>query len=120
MRSIRGKLAHVAGLAAEGCVEQFYLRSGREIVARRWRSSGGEIDLVARDGAEVVFIEVKKSSTHTRAAEHLRPSQMARLCAAATAFIANEPQGQLTPMRFDVALVDAAGHVEIVENAFAA
>ena len=120
MRAIRGKLAYEAGKAAEGCVEQVYLRGGCEIVARRWRGAGAEIDLVARDGAEVIFIEVKKSDTHFHAAEHLRPAQMARLCAAASAFIANEPMGQLTPMRFDVALVDATGQIEIIENAFAA
>lgn len=120
MRANRGKVAHEAGAAAEGCVEQYYLRHGREIIARRWRGAGGEIDLVARDGAEVIFIEVKKSDTHAHAAEHLRPAQMARLFAAASEFIAHEPQGQLTPMRFDVALVDALGRIEIVENAFAA
>ncbi len=120
MRTIRGKLAYEAGKAAECCVEQVYLRGGRQIVARRWRGSSGEIDLVARDGGEVIFIEVKKSDTHAHAAEHLRSMQIARLCAAASEFIAHEPMGQLTPMRFDVALVDAAGRIEIVENAFAA
>lgn len=120
MRSARGKLAHLSGMAAEGSVEQFYLRRGCNIVARRWRAAGGEIDLVVRDGAEVIFVEVKKSDTHAHAAEHLRPAQIARICAAASEFIAQEPQGQLTPMRFDVALVDAVGRVEIVENAFAA
>lgn len=120
MRAIRGKVAHEAGKAAESCVEHVYLRGGREILARRWRGAGGEIDLVARDGAEIIFIEVKKSDSHAHAAEHLRPAQMARLCAAASEFIASEPMGQLTPMRFDVALVDACGRIEIVENAFAA
>ncbi|HRK41553.1 MAG TPA: YraN family protein [Gemmobacter sp.] len=116
---MRGKLAYEAGRAAEGCVEQAYLRGGRQIVARRWRGSCGEIDLIAREGDEMIFIEVKKSDTHTHAAEHLLPAQMARLYAAASEFIANEPMGQLTPMRFDVALVDATGRIEIVENAFA-
>ncbi len=120
MRSARGKLAFEAGKAAEGCVEQLYLRQGFQIVARRWRGVAGEIDLVARDGAEMIFIEVKKSDTHAHAAEHLGPRQIARLCAAASEFVAGEPMGQLTPMRFEVALVDAVGQIEIVKNAFAA
>lgn len=82
--------------------------------------AGGEIDLVARDGAEVIFIEVKQSDTHAHAAEHLGRHQMARIYAAASEFLAGEPMGQLTPMRFDVALVDGGGVIEIVENAFAA
>ena len=120
MRAIRGKLAYEAGRAAEGSVEQLYMRGGREIIARRWRGAGGEIDLVARDGPEVIFIEVKKSDTHAHAAEHLGRHQMARIYAAASEFLAGEPMGQLTPMRFDVALVDGVGVIEIVENAFAA
>ena len=120
MRAITGKLAHEAGKAAEGSVERVYLRAGREIAARRWRGTAGEIDLVARDGAEIIFIEVKKSDTHAHAAEHLGPRQMARIQSAASEYLAGEPMGPLTPVRFDVALVNGQGVVEIIENAFAA
>jgi putative endonuclease len=101
-------------------VEQLYTGSGRPICARRWRGSSGEIDLIARDGAEVIFIEVKHSKTHAQAAERLGPRQMARIYGAASEFIGGEPAGQLTPVRFDVALVDGRGQIEILENAFAA
>lgn len=115
-----GARSYQAGLAAESMVEQLYLRSGRSICARRWRGAGGEIDLIARDGAEVIFIEVKQSKTHALAAEHLGERQMARIFASAAEFIAGEPAGQLTPVRFDVALVDGVGRIEVLENAFAA
>lgn len=115
-----GARSYQAGLAAEGLVEQFYTRSGRPVCARRWRGSAGEIDLIARDGAEVIFIEVKQSKTHAMAAERLGPRQMARIYGAASEFIGGEPAGTLTPVRFDVALVDGQGRIEIVENAFAA
>ena len=115
-----GARSYHAGLAAETIVVQHYERSGRAICARRWRGTAGEIDLIARDGAEVIFIEVKQSKTHARAAEHLTPRQMARIYGAASEFIGNEPAGQRTAVRFDVALVDALGRVEILENAFAA
>ena len=39
---------------------------------------------------------------------------------AATEFLAGEPKGQLTDVRFDVALVDDKGRIEVLENAFAA
>jgi putative endonuclease len=109
-----------AGLAAEAAVARLYERRGRVITATRWRSAAGEIDLVARDGAEVIFIEVKQSRSHAEAAEHLSPRQMARIYASASAFLAGEPAGQDTPARFDVALVDGQGRIEIIENAFAA
>jgi putative endonuclease len=115
-----GATSYHAGLAAEAKVEQFYIRSGRNVCARRWRGAVGEIDLIARDGAEVIFIEVKQSATHAEAAEHLTPRQMARIYASASDFLSGEPDGQLTPARFDVALVDGQGRIEILENAFTA
>ena len=116
----RGRTAYHAGLAAEDSVSQLYDRSGRPIIARRWRGSVGEIDLIARDGDVVVFIEVKKSSSHARAAEHLTARQAQRIMATASEFVGGEPRAQLTDIRFDVALVDAAGRMEIIENALAA
>ncbi len=115
-----GARSYHAGIAAEEQVAQLYSRSGRAVCARRWRGVSGEIDLIARDGAEVIFIEVKQSSTHALAAEHLSLRQMARIYASASEFLAGEPAGQLTESRFDVALVNSIGQIEILENAFAA
>jgi len=115
-----GKVSYHAGFAAEACVAAEYARRGMEIAARRWRGTAGEIDLIARNGAALVFIEVKKSKTFARAAERVLPRQMARICASASEFVMQEPRGQLTEMRFDVALVDAQGNIEILENAFMA
>ncbi len=115
-----GLVSYQAGLAAEASVLRHYERSGRAIAAQRWRGISGEIDLVAREGARVVFIEVKQSDTHAHAAEHLSARQMARIYGAASEFLEGEPAGQLTEARFDVALVDGKGRIEILENAFAA
>lgn len=115
-----GLMSHRAGRAAEDAVARHYQQGGRAIAASRWRSPAGEIDLIARDGAEVIFIEVKHSRTHAEAAERLGERQMARIYASASMFLADEPEGQATPSRFDVALVDGQGRVEVIENAFAA
>ncbi len=114
-----GARSYHAGFAAEEQVAQLYDRSGRMVCARRWRGAAGEIDLIARDGAEVIFIEVKQSKTHAQAAEHLTSRQMARLYNTASEFLAGEPAGQMTAVRFDLALVDAVGRIEILENAYA-
>ncbi|MDE3029238.1 MAG: YraN family protein [Paracoccaceae bacterium] len=115
---MRGAVAYHAGLAAEDAVRRDYERRGRSIAARRWRGSAGEIDLVARDGDVVIFIEVKTSRSFARAAERVSQRQMDRIYASASEFLAGEPRGQDTEVRFDVALVNAAGQVCILENAF--
>ena len=115
-----GLVSYRKGLYAEEAVERVYQRSGREICARRWRGLSGEGELIARGGGGGVFIEVKASRPPAAAAQKLGPAQMARICASAAEFIGGEPAGQLTPCRFDVALVDGLGRVEILENAFAA
>ncbi|MBS1301318.1 YraN family protein [Loktanella sp. SALINAS62] len=117
-RQHRGQRNYHAGVVAEDIVAQHYLRQGCPTVARRWRGTAGEIDLIVRDAATLVFVEVKKSSTFDRAATHITRRQADRICTAATAFVASEPTGQLTPMRFDVALVDGIGAVRIIPNAF--
>lgn len=117
-KAYRGARAYCAGSAAEDQVARLYDRSGRSVCARRWRGQSGEIDLIARDGAAVIFIEVKQSRTHAQAAEHLTPRQMARIYNAASEFLAGEPAGQMTEVRFDVALVDGQGRIEVLENAY--
>lgn len=114
-----GLVGYLSGLAAEGAVERAYEAQGRKIAARRWRGSWGEIDLIAREGEMVVFVEVKKARTHAQAAERLGWQQVQRIWAAAQEFLDGEPLRGLTDVRFDVALVDATGRIEIRENAYA-
>ncbi|MDZ7905716.1 MAG: YraN family protein [Cypionkella sp.] len=111
-----GATSYHAGLAAEEQVSRLYQRDGKTLVAQRWRGKGGEIDLIMRDGAQVIFIEVKQSRTHDLAAQHLGPRQIARIYAAAAEFVEGEPLGQLTDVRLDAALVDAMGQIEILQN----
>ncbi len=114
----RGRMNHYAGHSGEQRIAQDYERRGFAVASRRWRGQGGEVDLILRDGTGLVFVEVKKSKSIARAAESLSPRQMRRVYAAAEEFIGSEPEGSLTPVRFDVALLDGQGTFEIVENAF--
>ena len=111
-----GLRSYHSGLAAEAQVAQLYERRGNVLIAQRWRGTSGEIDLILRDGAQVIFVEVKHSRTHAQAAEHLSARQIARLYAAAAEYVENEPLGQLTEVRLDAALVDGAGQIEILQN----
>lgn len=115
-----GPVSYHAGLAAEESVARHYLRGGHRIVARRWRGTGGEIDVIAQRGDETIFIEVKKSDTHAAAALRLGDAQIRRLFDCAGEFMGTLPDGMDSAVRFDVALVDATGRIEIIENALSA
>ena len=114
----RGSLAFHAGCSAEQSVARHYERRGYHLAHTRWRGSAGEIDLILRFGAKVVFVEVKKSSSFAKAAQRISLRQQQRIYASAEAFLATEPAGTLTETRFDAALVNGSGEIEIVENAF--
>ena len=116
-RERRGALAYQRGLSAEASVRHHYLAAGYRLMAERWRGRAGEVDLIFSTGTDIIFVEVKASKTHAAAAHSLRPEQIARLGRCGEEFVGTLPTGQLTPMRFDVALVDAQGRVETLENA---
>ena len=113
-----GSVGYYAGLYAEDAVASDYSHRAHQIAARRWRGKAGEIDLIVRDGETVVFVEVKKARDFATAAMRLGRRQMDRICASATEFLAGEPRGQLTDVRFDLAMVNAIGAVKVIENAF--
>ncbi len=113
-----GAVSFHAGLAAEAIVARHYARGGARLREMRWRGDGGEIDLVLEDGAALVFVEVKKGRDFAHAARRIGAAQQARLQQAAGAYLSGCPAGLDTECRFDVALVDGAGRVEILRNAF--
>lgn len=115
-RELRGRRNYLDGLSAEDSVARHYALAGADLLAERWRGQSGEIDLIFRQGDSIVFVEVKKSATHDAAADHLTQRQMNRIFAAAEEFVADLPTGLATIMRFDAALVDCAGRVQIIGN----
>ncbi|MGY6410965.1 MAG: YraN family protein [Alkalilacustris sp.] len=117
MRRLRGALNHRAGLTAEACVAAHCESRGQVVLARRWRGDAGEIDMVLRDGGELVFMEIKKSRSIERAAARMSPRQIARIQRAALQYLECSPEAGQTPFRFDVALVDGTGRIEILRNA---
>jgi putative endonuclease len=118
-RSERGRRNNLAGHAAEAAVARHYEDRGIRITARNWRGSAGEIDLVGHDGAQVIVVEVKLSRTHDLAASHVTSAQVARIFRTVDELLGGEPDGLLTDVRIDLALVDGKGRIEVIENAFA-
>lgn len=91
-----------AGRAAEEQACQFLRANGYEIVTRNWWTAWGEIDIVARDGPTLVFVEVKSRAGPgfggPEAAVH--PAKQRRLIAAARSFLS--ATACALPARFDV------------------
>ncbi|MEO9516655.1 MAG: YraN family protein [Paracoccaceae bacterium] len=115
----KGRMAFEAGLAAEERIVMDYQSRGFVVVDRRWRGRSGEIDLVAKDGAGFIFVEVKQSRSFDRALHNLTEQQVARLFSTADEYLAKKDLGSMTDVRFDVALVDQQGAFRILQNAFA-
>lgn len=115
-----GKISYLAGLSAEDQVARHYARAGHRILSRRWRGRAGEIDLITECDGNVIFVEVKKSRSHARAAERLSQRQMQRIYTSASDYLGHMPAGQDSAARIDVALLDSMGRIEIIENAICA
>jgi len=103
-----------SGVAAEETAARSYEAQGGRVRAARWRRREGELDLVVEMASEIVFVEVKARARF--GAEAVSARQWARIGAAASRWLAEETDGRL-PCRFDLAVVDAAGRVERIENA---
>ena len=99
------QVAFRLGLSAESRAAAFLIAKGYRILARRWRSPVGEIDIVARRRKLLVFVEVKARETLDGAAESVTPQQKRRICAAAEAWLAAHPDATVRDMRFDAMLV---------------
>jgi putative endonuclease len=111
------------GRAGEAFAEQYLRGAGLAIVARRYRRAGGEVDLVARDGRVLVFVEVKtrRPGRHGTAIEAVSHRKQRRLVAATRHYL-RETGESWRPVRFDVVAVsgDSAGRLSAywVRDAF--
>jgi putative endonuclease len=93
------------GLSAESRAAALLIAKGYRIVARRFRTPVGEVDIVARRRNVLVFVEVKARVRLDDAAECLTPRQQRRIAAAAAAWLAEHPDDVASDIRFDVVLV---------------
>lgn len=102
------------GAAAENHAARVLERAGLTILARRYRVRGGEVDLIARHGPTLVFVEVKARRRHLHGtpAEAVDWRKQRRLAAAARRYLAEHPHRG--PCRFDVvAVVSERGRLRL-------
>jgi putative endonuclease len=99
------KVAFRTGISAESRAAAFLIAKGFRILARRWKSPVGEIDIVARRRSLLVFVEVKARQDLDDAAWSVTERQRGRIVAAAEAWLARYPDDRIRDIRFDAMLV---------------
>lgn len=109
------------GRVGEGAAERWLAAEGFEILARNVLNKAGEIDLIAREGEVLCFIEIKarQSKTFGPAVAAVPPAKQRRIARSAALHLAQNPMD--CPCRFDVLgmdLIDETWRFTLVRDAF--
>ncbi len=112
-----------AGRAAESMVCDYLEKRGLRVEARNFRGRGGEIDIVARDGDVLAFVEVRFREEDAFGApeETVSPVKRRRIASAARAYLSTISPVAWREARFDVAAVEGSGPAAVIRyyrNAF--
>ena len=99
------QIAFRTGISAESRAAAFLIAKGFRILARRWRSPVGEIDIIARRRSLLVFVEVKARDRLDDAAWSVTDRQRLRTAAAAEVWLARNADDRIRDIRFDAMLV---------------
>lgn len=108
------------GTEKENLAVAFLSEQKTEILARNFYFRGGEIDLIAKDGEYVCFIEVKyrKSSRFGAPEEAVTPSKQKKIIQGARVYLYQNRYPTDTPCRFDIISV-AGQEITWIKDAFA-
>ena len=93
------------GLSAESRAAAFLMAKGYRILAKRFRTPHGEIDIVARRRNLIVFIEVKARASLDEAAYAVTLRQQQRIIDAAQGWLMAHPEHVDFELRFDAMLI---------------
>jgi len=85
------------------------------LLERNYLCKGGELDLIMRDGASIVFVEVRlrSSATFGGALASITPAKQRRMVVAAQTWL--QGKKTLPPCRFDALAIDS-GHISWLKN----
>lgn len=111
------------GLSGEEAAARYLAKSGYKILVKNYRCKLGEIDIIARDGEDLVFIEVKTRSglSHGSPAAAVNTRKQRQISRAAQCYLAEQTLFD-SPARFDVISVLFDGtnpeRIEHISDAF--
>jgi putative endonuclease len=109
-----------SGVDAEARAAETLQANGYCVLARRFKTAHGEIDLIVRKDNLIAFVEVKARRRIDDAAYAVTPRQQKRIIAAATTWLAAHPEFDDAELRFDAVLIApnaAARHLEAAFDA---
>ena len=104
-RQIERRRRHRSGLNAETIVAALLIASGHRILARRFKTPVGEIDLIAVKAGRIAFVEVKRRSTSEDCEAAITPMLRHRVRRAANLWLARNPRFQRHDIGFDLVFV---------------
>lgn len=107
------------GLYYETLAAAFLEKQGYKILERNFRCPAGEIDLIAKEGEYLCFVEVKyRSERETGTPEEaVDPKKQKRISRAALYYLMKQGLGDTTPCRFDVVGI-RPDKIRVTKNAF--
>jgi putative endonuclease len=106
------------GLSAESRAAMLLIAKAYRILARRWKTPFGEVDIVARRRRDLVFVEVKARATLDDAAEAVTERNKRRIVSAAELWLTHHPDDAQCAIRFDVILIAPGKLPRHIVNAF--
>jgi putative endonuclease len=106
------------GLSAESRAAMLLIAKAYRILARRWKTPFGEIDIIARRRHTLVFVEVKARATLEDAVEAVTEHSRRRIVNAAELWLAQHPHDARGDIRFDVVVVTPGKIPHHIPNAF--
>jgi putative endonuclease len=101
----RRRAGHDFGLAAEYLAALWLQMKFYKVLARRYRAAGGEVDLIARRGETIVFVEVKARSDLDAALIAITPQKERRFSLAAARWLAANPWAARCTLRADAIFI---------------
>lgn len=114
----RPEARRARGDAAEERACRHLDRSGLTIVERNFRTRGGEIDIIARMGDVLVFVEVRsrEGPDFGTPEESVTPAKRRRIVAAARLYLSKVPPSSWREARFDVIAVEGSGDAAVLRH----
>jgi putative endonuclease len=108
------------GLSAESRAALLLIAKAYRILARRWKTPFGEIDIIARRRNVLVFVEVKARASLDEGAEAVTERAKRRIATAGELWLARHREYAKSDIRFDVIIVTPGKIPRHIVNAFAA
>lgn len=112
------------GESGENLAVSALMSKGYAVVARRFRTRYGEIDIIANDGDTLVFVEVRRKSGrgYGAAVESVTPDKQRRVVRMAVEYLARHDLYDRCPVRFDVVAIDdqpdGTARITVIQSAF--